>query len=138
MLFVNEKISVPLREFSFTYSRSSGPGGQNVNKVNTKATMRWNFVATECLPAPVKARFQAKYASRLTNDGELIIVSQRFRDRGRNVADCLSKLRLMLLAVEAAPKKRRPTKPTLGSKRRKREHKESKKKQLRKPPKMSD
>ena len=140
MLFVNDKISIPLRELSFTYARSSGPGGQNVNKVNTTATMRWDLEGSEALPAGVKARFVEKYRRRLTGEGELIITSQRFRDRGRNVADCLSKLRAMILGVATAPKKRRPTKPSAGSRRRKRQKKEanSRKKQLRRPPKLDD
>lgn len=140
MLYVTEKISVPLRELNFTYARSSGPGGQHVNKVNTKATLRWDVTGTEALPPAVKARFLEKYGRRLVGDGDLIITSQRFRDRGRNVADCLNKLRLMLLNVSTAPKKRRATKPTAGSRRRNRQTKEaiSKKKQLRRPPKLND
>jgi ribosome-associated protein len=140
MLFVTKNISVPLRELNFTYSRSSGPGGQHVNKVSTKAIMRWDVTGTDALPPAVKARFMEKYGRRLVGDGELIITSQRFRDRGRNVADCLNKLRVMILNVSTAPKQRRPTKPTAGSRRRNRQAKEAKSKQkkLRRPPRLDD
>ena len=125
MLVVNDKISVPLRELQFTFARSSGPGGQNVNKLNTKATLRWQVDRTKSLPVDVKNRFRQKYANRITQDGSLLITSQRFRDRGRNVADCLAKLRKMILAVSDPPKPRRPTKPTFGSKQRRRKDKQA-------------
>ena len=118
MLVVNHKISIPLREFSFTFSRSSGPGGQNVNKVNTKATLRWPIAKTTHLPDGVRERFVSKYARRITSDGDLVITSQRFRDQGRNVADCLSKLRQMLENVADQPKQRKPTRRTRASKER--------------------
>lgn len=118
MLVVNDKVSVPLREFRFTFARSSGPGGQNVNKLNTKATLKWAVADSSSLPDDVRERFIARYRRRITPDGVLVLVSQRFRDQGRNVADCLAKLREMLETVATAPKTRRKTKPTLGSKRR--------------------
>jgi ribosome-associated protein len=112
MLVVNSRIQVPLSEFSWTFVRSSGPGGQNVNKVASKAVLRWNFAASGSLPADVRERFLSRYASRLTGDGELVIRSQRYRDQGRNQADAMEKLRAMLAAVAVPPKKRRPTKPS--------------------------
>ena len=89
MLVVNVEIQVPLRELNFSFARSSGPGGQNVNKLNTKATLRWDVQATSCLPEDVKQRFFAQYRRRITKKGQLVLASQRFRDQGRNVADCL-------------------------------------------------
>jgi len=123
MLIVTPGIKIPMREFTFTFARSGGPGGQNVNKVNTKATLRWPVRTDKSLPEAVHGRFLAKYAGKLTTDGDLLITSQRFRDAGRNVADCLEKLRRMLSRVAEAPKMRRPTKPTKGSVRRRLEHK---------------
>ena len=136
MLVVNDRIKVPLSEFNFTYSRSQGPGGQNVNKVNTKAMLRWHVSSNTTLPADVKQRFVERYQHRLTNDGDLLVVSQRFRDRARNVSDCLEKLRLLLVDVAVAPTKRKKSKPTKGSQRRRLKHKQeqSQKKQRRKPP----
>jgi len=118
MLVVNESLSIPLREFRFTFARSSGPGGQNVNKLNTKATLRWSVANSNALPDGTRDRFITRYRRRITSEGELVIVSQRFRDQGRNVADCLAKLREMLDSVAMAPKPRKKTKPTVGSKRR--------------------
>jgi ribosome-associated protein len=118
MLVVNARLKIPLREFEFTFARSSGPGGQNVNKLNTKALLRWPVLKSRSLPEPVRQRLLAKYSRRVTGDGDLLISSQRFRDAGRNVADCLEKLRGMLAEVAVAPKVRRPTKPTRASKER--------------------
>jgi ribosome-associated protein len=107
---------IPLREFEFTFARSSGPGGQNVNKVNSKAVMRWNVSATTSIPHPVRARFLTTFASRLTSAGELVISSDRFRDQGKNVDDCLKKVYDMIYEVGTPPKVRRKTKPSRGSK----------------------
>ncbi len=136
MLTVTPDIRVPLREFHFTFSRSSGPGGQNVNKVNTKATLRWSVAATKSLPEGMRERFTAKYRRRITSEGDLLVISQRFRDQGRNVADCLEKLREMLLSVSVAPKPRKRTKPSRGSVKRRLEGKRrrAKTKQLRRRP----
>ncbi len=140
MLTVTPDIRVPLREFHFTFSRSSGPGGQNVNKLNTKATLRWAVATTKSLPDDVRERFSAKYPRRITSEGDLLVVSQRFRDQGRNVADCLEKLREMLLCVSVAPKPRKRTKPSRGSVKRRLEGKRrrAKTKQLRRRPASED
>jgi ribosome-associated protein len=118
MLRVNHRIQIPFTEFDFSFSRSGGPGGQNVNKVNSKVTLRWNITKSPTLPGDVRERFVQKYRRRITTDGELVMHSERYRDQGRNVADCLEKLRELLLEVAVAPKKRKPTKPTKGSKER--------------------
>jgi ribosome-associated protein len=115
MLVVNSRIRIPLREFRFTFARSSGPGGQNVNKLNTKAVLRWSVAQSPSLPENVRSRLLAKQRRRITSEGELLITSQRFRDAGRNVADCLEKLRRMLAEAAATPKARRATRPTRAS-----------------------
>ena len=122
-LVINERLQIPLAEFEFSFARSSGPGGQNVNKVNSKATLRWHCIASTSLPADVRDRFRNRYGTRLTGDGDLIVVSQRFREQGRNVDDCLEKLREMILAVAVPPRRRRATRPTRGSKERRLETK---------------
>lgn len=111
-------ISIPQDELDFTYARSSGKGGQNVNKVSSKAVLRWNPQTSRAMPAPVRARFFARYSSKLTTEGELIIMSDAHRDQGRNVSECIEKLKDMIAAVWRAPKVRRATKPTFGSKQR--------------------
>lgn len=115
MLNVNHRIAIPYTEFDFTFARSGGPGGQNVNKLNTKVTLRWAVSSSRTLPDDVRERFTKKFHRRITKDGDFLITSQRYRDQGRNVADCLDKLRELLLEVATVPKKRRPTRRTRGS-----------------------
>jgi ribosome-associated protein len=115
MLIVAPHIRIPLREFEFTFARSGGPGGQNVNKVSSKATLRWAVGQSPSLPEDVRRRLLRKYGRRVTARGDLLLSSQRFRDAGRNVADCLEKLRRMIGEVAAPPTPRRPTRPTRGS-----------------------
>ncbi|MSR58652.1 MAG: aminoacyl-tRNA hydrolase [Planctomycetaceae bacterium] len=136
MFNVTPQIQIPDDELSFTYVRSSGPGGQNVNKVSSKAVLRWSPTASPSLPYEVRGRFLSKYASRLTTAGELIVTSQRFRDQPRNAADCLDKLREMLVAAARKPIARRPSKPTRGSQKRRLEAKRvnSRKKRNRRGP----
>lgn len=114
-LQVGARVRIPASELQMSFARSSGPGGQNVNKVNSKAMLRWNARASGSLPADARERFLTRYRSRLTADGELILQSQRYRDQGRNTSDCLEKLRAMIAAVLAAPRKRRPTKVPRGA-----------------------
>jgi ribosome-associated protein len=118
MLRINDRISIPLAEFRWEFSRSGGPGGQNVNKVNSKVVLRWAPATSPSLPGPVRDRLLASLASRLTRDGELLITSQTSRDQAKNLADCLGKLRALVLAVAVPPKVRRPTRPTLAARER--------------------
>ena len=133
MLVVNEHISIPLREFRFTYVRSSGPGGQNVNKVNSKVQLHWNVRSTRALPEAVRQRFLKQHTRRISGNGELYLSSQRFRDQGKNVADVLNKLRKLVLSVAVPEKKRKPTKVSRNQKRKRLENKrrQSERKRLR-------
>ena len=115
MLKIDDRIAIPLDEFRWEFSRSGGPGGQNVNKVNSKVLLRWNPGESPSLPAPVRTRLLKLVAHRLTDEGELLVTSQATRDQGRNLDDCLDKLRAIILAAVKPPKARRPTKPTRGS-----------------------
>jgi ribosome-associated protein len=123
MLIVNQDLRVPMWELQFSYSRSSGPGGQNVNKVNSKALLRWNPGFNRSLPPGVIARFLAVYGPKLTAEGEMLISSDESRDRLRNQEMCLEKLRQLILAVARPPKVRRKTKPTRGSQERRKDAK---------------
>jgi ribosome-associated protein len=118
MFIVNEHIRVPDEEFDWSYARSGGPGGQNVNKVSSKAVLRWDVANSPSLPPDVKARLRAREGGRITVEGELVLSSQRYRDQERNRQDCLEKLRAMIAAAAAVPKKRKPTKPTRGARER--------------------
>lgn len=118
MLVVNDRIRVPLDEFDWSYARSGGPGGQNVNKVESKAVLRWPVATSPSVPGDVRARFLQKFHNRVTAEGDLVLSSQRFRDQERNRQDCLEKLTAMLLEAATPPKPRRATRPTKASKRR--------------------
>jgi ribosome-associated protein len=136
MLVVSPGIRIPLEEFRFTFARSGGPGGQNVNKVNSKAILRWGLTTSPSLPEDVRERFLATFGSRLTTEGEIVIASEESRDQSTNKQTCLDKLGELLAAVAKAPKKRRPTKPSYGSKLRRLEdkHRNSERKSGRRPP----
>lgn len=114
-LRIGPNIAIPLSELEFSFVRSSGPGGQNVNKLNTKAVMRWNVDESPELPEGVKSRFRARYRNRITTGGELVLSSQRYRHQQRNVDDCLERLRSMIAAVATPPTPRRPTRRSRGS-----------------------
>ncbi|MGY8747434.1 MAG: alternative ribosome rescue aminoacyl-tRNA hydrolase ArfB [Pirellulales bacterium] len=118
MLKVNRKISIRLTEFKFSFARSPGPGGQNVNKVNSKAVLKWSPTKCKSLPEAVRIRFIEKHANRINQEEDFVISSHRFRDQGRNVADCLNKLRDLILQVAELRKPRKKTRPTAGSVRR--------------------
>jgi ribosome-associated protein len=102
---------IPESELRLSFSRSSGPGGQNVNKTATKATLHWDVLRSPALPADVRARLLAAHGSRLTRAGELVIQSQRTRDQARNADDCVEKLAALLRAVARPRRARRPTRP---------------------------
>jgi ribosome-associated protein len=118
MLQVNSRIAIADDELQWSFVRSSGPGGQNVNKVASKAVLRWNLAGSPGVPDEIKARLQAQNPGRVNEAGEVVLTSQRFRDQLRNKEDCLSKLREMILQAAARPKKRRPTKPSRAAKER--------------------
>jgi ribosome-associated protein len=111
-------IRIPASEIEFTFARSSGPGGQNVNKTSSKAILRWNLLRSDAVPEAVKDRFLVAFASRLTAEGDVVIHSDESRDRSVNMETCKDKLIEMLSKVWTAPKKRVATKPTRGSQRR--------------------
>jgi ribosome-associated protein len=115
---ITDTLLIPEDELRFTFARSGGPGGQNVNKVSSKAIMHWDFAANATLPADVKDRLRRYNSKRLTTEGLLVIQGQRYRDQGKNIEDCRAKLREMILEALTPPKVRRPTRPSRGSKRR--------------------
>jgi len=113
-----ETIRIPESELEWSYVASGGPGGQNVNKVASKAVLRWNVVASLALPEAVKARFLAQQKNRITVEGELVLSSQKTRDQAVNREDCLAKLDEMIRQAQVVPTVRKATKPSKGAKRR--------------------
>lgn len=126
MLSVSDSIVIPRTELQLSFSRSPGPGGQNVNKVNSKVTLRWDVRETESLPLAVRRRFLTRYGNRISREGQLILTSHRYRDQPRNVADVMEKLRQLILAVAEAPKKRKPVKPSKAANRKRLDQKRQK------------
>lgn len=108
---------IPENELHISFSRSSGKGGQNVNKVSTKALLKWKPSESQALPKDVIKRFEAKYSSRINSEGEVVLQSDRFRSQSQNEEDCRAKLYEMIRSVETPPKKRKKTKPSLAQKR---------------------
>lgn len=110
-LRINSRITIPAGELRFSFVRSSGPGGQNVNKVNSKAQLRWSVFRSTALSEEVRSRIVARLRSRITERGELVLSSQRYRDQAKNVGDCLEKLRELVAAAAVPPKRRKKTRP---------------------------
>lgn len=135
-LVVNNQITIPRDELQFTFARSSGPGGQNVNKVNTKAVLHWSIYQSQSLPGAVRDRFARRFATRISDAGQVVIQSDTHRTQARNVSECLDRLRAMLLSVARPPTPRKKTKPSRAAKekRLRRKHHRSSTKRLRQPP----
>ena len=114
-LRVNERIVIPAAELTESFVRASGPGGQNVNKVASKAVVRFDLRATTALSDEEKQRALVRLASRLTQGGELIVTSSVTRDQSRNRIAALARLADLLAAAVTRPRRRRPTKPSKGA-----------------------
>ena len=110
-------------EFEWQFVRSSGPGGQNVNKVASAVELRWDLNKSACLPFAVRVRLEALAASRVTDEGVLIIRAERHRTQERNRADALERLVDLVARAAVPPKPRKKTKPTRAAKRRRLEGK---------------
>lgn len=137
MIRITSRISLDESEIEESFVRASGPGGQNVNKISSAVQLRFHAAASPNLPEAVRERLIRLAGRRATREGEIVIIAQRFRTQERNRADALE--RLIALIEEAARPVviRRPTKPTLGSKIRRREAKSARgqvKAMRRKPP----
>jgi len=117
-LHVTASVLVPAEAIAFRAVRSSGPGGQNVNKVASKVELRVDLGRVSGLSAAALARLLALSASRLDAEGNLVVVSQKTRDQSRNLDDAREKLRALVLRSLVAPRPRRATRPTRASRER--------------------
>lgn len=123
-LVISEEVAVPLSELRLTYVRSSGPGGQNVNKVSSQVQLAWDVNNCQSLPADVLERLKTAQRGRISKAGMLRINCQRFRDRERNREDCLDRLREMIVQVLHPPRKRRRTAVPRGARERRLQEKQ--------------
>lgn len=114
-IVVSARVVIPASEVKASFVRSSGPGGQNVNKVASKVQLRWTPAASVALDDRDRAWVLARLASKLTSEGELIVSSGLTRDQGRNRADAEAKLGEIVRTALLRPKKRRPTTPTAAA-----------------------
>jgi len=115
--------AIPEQDLQFQFVRASGPGGQNVNKVATAAHLRFDLAGTRALAAPVKARLRAIAGSRVTADGTLLIMARNHRTQEGNRREALARLEELIVRASVEPKKRHATRPTLGSRQRRLDHK---------------
>lgn len=118
MLRLTPSIAIPDDELIERFVRSSGPGGQNVNKVATAVELRFDAAQSRALPDALRARLLSRRDHRITDDGVVVISAQRFRTQDRNRQDARERLLALLRAVLKPPKPRLATKPTRASKER--------------------
>ena len=117
MLIISQQVQIPDTEIDIQAIRAQGAGGQNVNKVSSAIHLRFDINASS-LPDFYKQELLKFNDQRISNDGIIVIKAQRFRSQEKNREEALNRLRLLIKSATVTRKKRKPTKPTLGSKQR--------------------
>lgn len=115
-LRVNESVAIPLSELDVRVSRSSGAGGQHVNKTSSRVEIFWNIPSSRALSDDERARLMAKLGSKLTTEGSIRVVASDMRSQSRNRELAEERLAELVRRALIVPRKRRPTKPTMASK----------------------
>lgn len=115
MIEITPTIFIDEKDLQFDYIRSSGPGGQNINKVATGVQLRYNLVLATSLPGEVKLRLRSLARNRISEDGILIIEAKRYRTQEQNRDDAVSRLTALVLQAAEKPRPRRKTKPSAAS-----------------------
>jgi len=116
-LDINDRVSIPLSELSFSASRSGGPGGQHVNTSSTRIELWWDLAASPSLDDESRARVASRLASRLVDEGRLLrLVSSGSRSQAQNRAEVIERFRSVLAAALREVKPRKRTRPTKASK----------------------
>ena len=116
MIEIDERTSIDEGELAFHFARSGGPGGQNVNKVSTKAELRWKIAESRAIGEDAKQRLTALAGRRLNAEGELIVVCGRHRSQVANREECVERLVELVRRSLRPPKRRQATRPSAASK----------------------
>ncbi|PKL50987.1 MAG: aminoacyl-tRNA hydrolase [Candidatus Riflebacteria bacterium HGW-Riflebacteria-2] len=140
LIIINEELTIPADQLEVSAVRSSGPGGQNVNKVATCIELRFNPERCPQLATMVVNRLLALAGNRTDSENTIIITSQKYREQSRNLDDACEKLRQLILKALVPPKPRKPTRPTRASVQRRitKKRQNSEKKSHRRPNSWSD
>lgn len=115
MIGINSYISLDEKELHFDFIHSSGPGGQNVNKVATAVQLRFDAAHSPSLPEPVRVRLAQIAGNRMSKDGVLVITANRYRTQEANKEDALNRLVMLIREAAQPPRKRRATRPSRGA-----------------------
>ncbi len=123
MIYISDNIQIDENELVLDFVRSSGPGGQNVNKVSTAVQLRFDINNSKSLPEEIKSRIKELAKNRITESGILIIEAKKFRSQLKNRQEAVARLTSLILKATEVPKKRQPTKVSALQKRKRLEQK---------------